>query len=150
MVRFLLVFFLVFTAYITFPFLNGVGCNFTYTSQSGSIKDIGRCRGGVLTTYYKDSISGHSSYVEYLYGIDSNYIYMVTLSKSDNTKGAHANSYSNIHQSLNIYNGDILDVYAYTCSNKSECYWFGDSIFNAIYKMNLDGRMGFFPNSQSQ
>lgn len=134
--------------YLLWPFINGLGCNFSFVAQSEHIKQIGKCKAGILTTFYEVSGTNASSYNRYLYGIDSEFIYVFRVNKehvrSARPPSSNSTLYRDHHHTLNFYYGDRFHVFKYKCVSKDKCYVLSDDAIENIYEMDFEGRMGMF------
>lgn len=136
------------TFYILLPFINGLGCNFSFQEKGQHINQIGKCKAGVLTTFYKESGYGNSSYNRYIYGVLGGTFYLIRINKErveqKNTFHSSISSNEDYDHAFSLYDGDRLYVSRYICVNERRCFVITDDAIENIYEMIFDGRLGFF------
>lgn len=137
--------------YLLRPFINGLGCNFSFVAESEHIKQIGKCRAGILTTYYEVSGVGTSSYNRYFYGVDKDFIYAFRVNKErvdkkDNNDGDNGSSstYEDHHHAINFYDGDRFYIFKYNCNGSGKCFVMSDDHIENIYELSVNGSVGLF------
>lgn len=133
------------TLYLLWPFINGLGCNFSFVAQSEHIKKIGKCKAGILTAFYEVSGVNASSYNRYLYGVDNDFIYLFRVNKEYvRSVTAPTNTspllYRDYHHALKFYSDDRFHVFKYKCVSKDKCYVLTDDAIENIYEVDFEGR----------
>lgn len=133
--------------YILFPFINGLGCNFSFQESGEHVKQIGKCKSGVLTTYYQASDYDKSSYNRYIYGVFGNTFYLVRINK-ERVRGQkifhdHADLGKDHEHVFSLYDGDRLYLSKYICISNRKCFVITDDSIENIYEMDFEGRLGF-------
>ncbi|WP_421226361.1 hypothetical protein [Aeromonas jandaei] len=133
-----------------FPFLNGLGCNFTYQEKGEHVRDVGKCKLGILTSYYKSfGDSGPSYYNRYVYGAFGGYFYLVRINKERIAVPQINNHSTNLvvddEHAFGLYDGDRFYISRYFCDNSvGECLFITDDSIENASKMIFHGRLGFF------
>lgn len=70
-----------------FPFLNGIGCNFTFTSSNDLIYEKGTCKAGVLSVYIKHKDDNRVILKRMRWGYNGVYVYTYPIANNaTNTK----------------------------------------------------------------
>ncbi|MFM5636341.1 hypothetical protein ACET5Y_07995 [Aeromonas veronii] len=62
-----------------YPFINGLGCKFTFIHDGKYNFQEGVCKGGVLNVYIKSKVDGSVILKRFLWGASKNYIYTYSL-----------------------------------------------------------------------
>lgn len=134
--------------YLLGPFINGLGCNYSFVAQSVHIKEIGKCNAGVMSVYYEVSDAKMLSYSRYIYGIDGDYIYLLRIDSDQilgENKESHSSSfYRDVNHAFNIFDSERFYVFKYKCSVDKKCYLLSNDSMENIYEMNISGRTGIF------
>lgn len=142
----ILVFFVYSGFYVIFPYVNGFGCDFKFSLESEHVKEVGKCKAGIFTSYSHNSVTGSSTYNRYVYGVDRDHVYFYNLSGGEKANG-HSNTFLNrvdYKHAITFYDGEHLYVAKYKCLNKMdkmECHLIISEDIENVYKFNVDGRM---------
>ena len=132
--------------YVSWPYINGLGCSFNFSLTSEHIDEVGKCKAGIFTSYAYNKETGVSKYMRYIYGKDSDYIYLFKIDAGDgggavNEKTTYEVDYTH---AMKFYDGNGLYIAKYKCISDEMCHLiFNDDIEN-IYQLSLKGDMGFY------
>ena len=130
------------------PFINGFGCNFSFVAESEHVKQIGKCKAGILTTYYEVVGAGTASYNRYVYGVDEEFIYAFRVNKERVDKKYSVDRYSAVmhdyQHAIDFYDGDRFYILKYKCVSAGKCFVMSDNYMDSIYEVYFDGRFGLF------
>ncbi len=136
------------TIYILMPFINGLGCNFTFKERGEHVVQVGKCKSGVLTAFYKYDGDGKTSYNRYIYGVLGNTFYLIRINKERVV--SHIPIHPSLHFSgdeehaFNLYDGDRFYISRYFCVSDKKCFVITDDAIENIHEMVFDGRLGFY------
>ncbi|WP_076361085.1 hypothetical protein [Aeromonas hydrophila] len=143
----LLIFFMAFI-YLFRPFIYGLGCNFSFVAESEHIKQVGKCKAGILTTYYEMPGLGASSYNRYLYGVDGDFIYAFRIKKERIDRKGNIDTVltklGDHPHAMNFYDGDRIYILKYKCVSAEKCFMMRDDAMENIYEIKFHGRVGLF------
>ncbi|MBW3781451.1 hypothetical protein GL270_09350 [Aeromonas veronii] len=132
--------------YMSWPYINGLGCDFNFSLTSEHIEEVGKCKAGLFTTYAYNKETGVSKYIRYLYGKDNDYIYLFKIDTGEREvifkeKLTYEVDYSH---AMKFYDGNGLYIAKYKCVSSEMCHlMFSDDIEN-IYKLGFKGKTGFY------
>ena len=75
--------YLILLGYFIMPFINGLGCNFKYSTESTLMSSVGTCHFGVLSTVQIEKKTGKVFKFYALLGLSGNYLYTINLSRHE-------------------------------------------------------------------
>jgi len=132
--------------YIMFPYINGLGCDFNFSLESEHVKEVGKCKAGVFTSYSHNAETKLSTYNRFIYGVDSDYMYFYNLSKGEKVSSNNNKLVSKVdyEHAMTFYDGDFLYIAKYKCINRFECHLIIGENMENIYKFNVNGRPSLF------
>lgn len=125
------------------PFLNGIGCNFTFTSNNDLIYEKGTCKGGVLSVYIKHKDDNRVILKRMHWGYNGTYVYTYPIaSNATNTKDLTSELGSNslLFDDTYLLVGKISSIR----SDPSLYATFFDHPIEILSISKVKGNMGFF------
>lgn len=136
-----------FSIYLILPFINGLGCNFTFQAKGEHITQIGKCKAGVLTTFYQVPGYGKSSYNRYVYGTLGNTSYLIRINKERlEQRLSHEsvkNSFEDHYHMFSLYDGDMLYINKNICIIDGKCLVITGNPIENVYEMTYEGNLSF-------
>ncbi|MCF7718068.1 hypothetical protein H9X98_10210 [Aeromonas jandaei] len=138
--------------YQIYPYVNALGCNFTYVMTSQHTSEFGRCNMGVFNSTSKVNDSALAYYSKYIFGVDSDYFYFILWSRkkipyqpsTPNVDALKKIKDYGFNHAASIYDGDTISIARYKCPTAGECLLFFENEMENIYTLKLSGRQSFF------
>lgn len=126
-----------------YPFLNGLGCNYTFVHDSTLNFQEGRCKAGILSVYIKNKADGTVLLKKMRWGYASDNVYTYHLDTVDVVQHIKTtreyDSVTMLYRSMDLEAGKITR----SKDNPQRYITFFEQPIEIIYVNKLKGRLGF-------
>lgn len=140
LIKFLLPFALISPA--IYPFINGLGCKYTYVQDGKYNFQEGVCKGGVLNVYFRSKIDDSVVIKRFLWGVSQNYVYTYQLSQQVIKQ---PREYAAIRINKLYDTSSLVSGYRVKLSSPDNTYLtFYSQPIEMIYISRVKGATGFF------
>lgn len=122
------------------PFINGMGCDFTFAHKGEYNYRQGYCKNGELTVYIKSNNSGHVYIKKMQWGYIGGYVYTYRLSNPVQPALKDISVFSALHDMQNLSIGYIIK----SPGNKSAYSVYFQRPVETISRSNIKGKLGYY------
>lgn len=124
----------------TYPFINGVGCKFTFIHDGKYSLQEGVCKAGILDVYIKNKVDGSVILKKFIWGYSKDYIYTYNVKRQE-IKAPNDNSVDRINKLYDV--SRLISGYRVKVGEVGGTYLtFYDQPIEIIYVSKVKGKMG--------
>lgn len=126
-----------------YPFINGLGCSYTFVHDSPLNFQEGRCKAGILSVYIKNKADGTVLLKKMRWGYAGDNLYTYHLDTVDVVQHLHRpkeyDSVTMLYRSMDLEAGKIIR----SKDNPQRYITFFEQPIEIVYENRLKGRLGF-------